>query len=149
MEIYFVWKNRFLLEMSEKIYFDYVQGLTFFDWSWNKVNISEFWISYEKLNDTNYFIKIKDKKLIYSISSYNDLLMDKTELVNLDLLLIDVYSQNIYYDILWKKRFKKIVPMWFDSWFNNMEELNEFSRQIMLNNISTPKVIKPWQYIWI
>lgn len=140
MEIYFLWNNLISFDDKNGKTFDF-STLSNMDILDNDIKINSIW------ND-NFEISYKDKNILF-VKNLSQLIFENKK--SYDLLFLDIFSQDIFLDKLFNinATFKVIVPTWYDNRFHKIDILNDFARDIMINNIATPKVIKPWQYIYL
>lgn len=142
MEIKFMWWNNLSILWDNNLDIDIKNNNLFINFDEAKKDNLVDWFFYEKIWNKSYLIKYFDKKIIILNEEY--LLNFETKI---DAIFVDIINNKINIESLlfFKSRF--IIPIWFFDRFHYKEYLTNFSREIMLNNISTPKVIKVWQYI--
>ncbi len=165
MQVFYYWWLSFLIKMTNTNIFinyfnDFKESLNIV---WLSTNLNDFNneknIYYytkdfeEELNFEQFkFIFYNKNNFIFFSNEWNiwffNNIEDIKEKINLD---FDVCFFNISSNVdelIKKFSCKTILPI-----YNNKEEMEnkwaEFAREIMINNFSIPKVIKPWQYILV
>ncbi len=147
MEVYFLWYNKLKINSEDWFCFDYLDNnIRFFDLNDNKLDdLSNYNFDCKALSDWDFVLQIKWKKILFSPKNYIKLSFDE-QFDCLFLNIFDIYFQNI---IIEQNIFKKVVPIGFENHLENIDYLNKFAKNILVKNLSIPKIIRKWQYVLI